>query len=60
MTNTNFRKTADILRDAVGAKKELAGANEELLNAALISMADSLCRNAESILKANKRTRKER
>ena len=55
MTNTNFRKTADILRDAVGAKKELAGANEELLNAALISMADSLCRNAESILKANKK-----
>lgn len=54
MINTNYKKTADILNDAVSAKNEVSRLGEEKINAALLSMADSLCENSQNILAANK------
>ena len=48
-----MRETTDILRDAVGAKAEVAAAGEEKINSALEAMADALISNADKILLAN-------
>lgn len=49
-----MRKTIDILKDAAAAKQTVATAGEDLLNKALLAMADSLENNAEKILSANR------
>ena len=49
-----MRKTIDILKDAAAAKIAVATAGEDKINSALLAMADSLVKNADSILEANR------
>ena len=49
-----MRKTLDILKDAASAKIAVATAGEAKINEALLAMADSLVKNSESILEANR------
>ena len=49
-----MRSTLDILKSAASAKSAVAGAGEEKINAALLAMADSLIKNTDKILLANR------
>ena len=49
-----MRKTLDILKDAASAKIAVATAGEAKINAALLAMADSLIKNTDKILEANR------
>lgn len=49
-----MKKTIEILKDAASARIDVATAGEAKINAALLAMADSLIKNADSILEANR------
>ena len=49
-----MRATLDILKSAASAKSAVASAGEEKINEALLAMADSLIKNTDKILLANR------